>query len=396
VLILPIEEATAGVTLGMPVMHPHQPGQQLLKAGYTLDEAVLGRLRELQVPYIFVDYPGLGDLDKLLLPTLSPARAQMYHHIRNTISAIEKTAQPTVTFPDYYAVTRELVITLLQQGSHPVYMDLMSSTLGNDEVAHATAVAHLSLMLGIKLEQYLINQRKRLSPAHAREVVNLGVGGMLHDLGKAKLPKDMRKFNVLTEPQTPEQREAAESHVQLGYDMVRSGIEPSAAVAVLHHHQRYDGTGYPAVTHADRHHGPLEGDKIHIFARIIAAADLFDHLTPGANGRRRTNIEILHEIRTQHTARLDPEIARVLPAVIPPFPPGMKVKISDGTTAVVTNFAHNDPYQPTIRRLNDDGALEGDNIDLREAPHLRVASIDGVSTDGLIPERETPARKAAA
>lgn len=380
-LILPIEEATPGVTLGMPVMHPQQPGQQLLKAGYTLDEAVLGRLRELGVPYIFVDYPGLADLDKLLLPTLSPARAQMYQQIRSTIGAIEKTAHPTVTFPDYYATTRELVITLLQQGAHPVYMDLMGSTLGNDAVAHATAVAHLSLMLGIKLEQYLINQRKRLSPAHAREVVNLGVGGMLHDIGKAKLPKAIRHVSAVVDPQTPEEREAHESHVHLGYEMVRSGIEPSAAVAVLHHHQRYDGTGFPAVTHADRHHGPLSEGRIHVFARIIAAADLFDHLTPGPNGKRRQNVEILHLIRTQYADRLDPQIARILPAVIPPFPPGMKVRLSDETPAVVINFAPTDPYKPAVRRLAGDGNLEGDPIDLRETPHLHIGQIEGVSVD---------------
>ncbi len=397
-LILPIEEATPGIKLGMPVMHPQQPGQQLLKAGYTMDERVLERLRELGVPFLYVDYPGLEDVDKLLMPALSPARQQMYQQIRKTITAVERTAQPTVTFPDYYAVTRELVLTLMQNGAHPVYMDLMSANLGNDEVAHATAVAHLSLMLGIKLEQYLINQRKRLSPAHAREVVNLGVGGMLHDIGKAKLPREMRRFHVINEPQNAEEREAHESHVQLGYDMVRSGIEPSAAVAVLHHHQRFDGSGFPKVTHGDGSHAPISDTKIHIFARIIAAADLFDRLCPGPNGKRRPNLQILHEMRTTYAGMIDPEINKVLPSVIPPFPPGMKVKLSDDTIAVVTNFSHTDPFYPTVRRLAEDGqVLQGDSIDLRDARHLRVAEIDGVCTEGLIPEAHAaPAPSTAA
>src|SRR5690606_25116182 len=149
-----------------------------LKAGYTMDERVLERLRELGVPFLYVDYPGLEDVDKLLMPALSPARQQMYQQIRKTITAVERTAQPTDTFPDHYAVTRELVLTLMQRGALPVYTDMMSGSLGNEEVAQASAVAPVSLPLGSKLEQDLSNRRKRLAPAHAREVVNLGVGGM--------------------------------------------------------------------------------------------------------------------------------------------------------------------------------------------------------------------------
>src|SRR5690606_27123731 len=99
----------------MGVMNPQAPDRQLRKAGYVLDEPVLKRLRDLGIPFIYVDYPDLADLDKLLMPSLSPARQQMYLQIKTTCAAVEKTAHPTVTFPDYYAVTRELVLTLMQQ-----------------------------------------------------------------------------------------------------------------------------------------------------------------------------------------------------------------------------------------------------------------------------------------
>src|SRR4051812_4900958 len=106
VLIVPIEEATAGMTLAMNVTQPEQPDQDLLKAGYTLNDEILKRLRDKGVETIYVDYPDLGDLDKHMAAVLSPARQQVYQQIRDTIAAVQKTAQPTVSFPDYYSSTR--------------------------------------------------------------------------------------------------------------------------------------------------------------------------------------------------------------------------------------------------------------------------------------------------
>ena len=151
-LIVPLEEARAGMKLAASVTHPEQPDQDLLKAGFELRDDILLRLREIGVETIYVDYPDLGDLDKQMAGYLSPARAQVYKQIRDTIAAVQKTAKPTVSFTDYYSSTRDLVLTLMQQGDNAVYLDQMSGKLGANAVAHATAVAHLSLMLGLKLQ----------------------------------------------------------------------------------------------------------------------------------------------------------------------------------------------------------------------------------------------------
>jgi len=152
VLILPIDQAQAGVKLAMSVQHPDAPETVLLNAGYVCDAEVLKRLAEMGVTSLYVDYPGFESLDKFLAPQLSPARLKVYSHVKNTIAAIEKTAQPTVAFPDYYAATQDLVITLMQQGDNAIYLEELSNRMPSDEISHATAVAHLSLMLGIKLE----------------------------------------------------------------------------------------------------------------------------------------------------------------------------------------------------------------------------------------------------
>src|SRR5438105_13402609 len=114
VLIVPIEEAQPGMKLAMHVSHPEQPDHDLLKAGYLLDLKVIGRLRALAIPCVYVDYPGLEDLDRHLAPYLSPARQELYTQIKETITSVEKKTRPSVGFADYYATTRQLIITLLQ------------------------------------------------------------------------------------------------------------------------------------------------------------------------------------------------------------------------------------------------------------------------------------------
>lgn len=385
-LILPIEQASSGVKLATSVFHPESPDTELLKAGFVCDAAVLQRLRDMGVTALCVDYPGFEELDKYLAPQLTPSRQLIYSQIKNTIAAVEKTAQPTVGFADYYASTRDFIITLMQQGENGLFLEELCSRMPGDEVAHATSVAHLSLMLGIRLEQYLIAQRARLSVHHAREVTNLGVAGMLHDIGKTKLPKHLRLRHQVNAGEKDEDRAAWEEHPQIGFEMVRNGIEASASAAIRQHHQRFDGSGYPQL---QRTKGPpctLGGNDIHVFARFLAAADLFDRLVVDREGKRRANIVVLHLMRTKFAAWFDPQVIETMASVIPPFPPGMQVQLSDGTTAVVIDLDRDHPYEPKVRRIAS-GSLEpdGNAINLRRHKELRIVSINQVNVETMYP-----------
>jgi len=398
VLIVPLEEARNGMRLAVTVTHPDQPDQELLKAGFELRDDIIARLRSMGVEVVYVDYPDLADLDKHMAAFLSPARRQIYCQIRDTIAAVQKTAKPTVAFPDYYSSTRELVLTLMQQGQNAIYLDQMCGKLGASEVAHATAVAHLALMIGLRLENYLIQQRSRLTPSHAREVINLGVAGMLHDIGVAGLPEEVRKFSRINLPQDQVMMDEWSTHPQRGYDMLKGGVEPTASAAVLHHHQHYDGSGFPSMPAQPGEEQRNAGQRIHVFARILAVADLYDRLTIAADGKRRPNIEILHLMHTKYAGWLDPEVMRIVPTLIPPFPPGMKVTLSDGTEAVTVGINPERPYQPQVKRIKtaDPLELEPEMLDLKAAKGLEITHVGGVSAKGMILSLTAPTPKPAA
>lgn len=372
-LIVPIEEATEGMSLAAPVAHPEHPGQDLLKRGYILQSAVIKRLTDLGIGCLFVDYPGLDDLDRHLMANLSPARQTMYGQIKKAIGQSQKNAHAAISYSDYYDTTRDLITTLMEQGQHPIFLDQMSRMAG-DAVGHATSIAHLSLLMGIKLETYLIAERKRLPPGKAKGVVNIGVAGMLHDLGKTKLPASLQNHTI-ADPPDEEARAEWETHAELGYEMVHDRIEPSAASAVLNHHQRYDGNGFPRRKQNDGSEGRAAEKSIHIFARIIGAVDLYDRLCAPAKPRLpRSNLHVLHLMRTEYGSWLDPLVLKTLHEVCPPFPPGTKLVLADGSSAIVTGVDPADPYRPLVKRLVE-GAVSGDTLNLKTSgtPEIQLA-----------------------
>jgi HD-GYP domain-containing protein (c-di-GMP phosphodiesterase class II) len=374
------------MVLASPVNSPEQPDIDLLKQGFILDEKVIARLPDYGIAFVYVDYPGLDDLDRHLAPNLSPARQKMYQQMKQTIGAAQRRTNAGIPYMDYYQTSRELVLTLLSQGQHPVFMDHLSR-LGTDAVGHATAVAHLSLLLGIKLERYLIAERTRLPASHAKEVVNLGVAGMLHDMGKMRLPEDVRHFTEAEPPEDPEQLKVWQSHSRESYEMIHDGLEPTASVAILHHHQHFDGTGFPPQRHKDGTVTTFAEKKIHVFSRIVHAANLYDRLATPLKGPKRTNLEVLHLMRTRHAGWVDPAVLQAVHLLCPPFPPGIAVTLSDGTRGVVVQIDPTNVYRPVIRRYVDDGmTLATESIHLKDQPELSVASISGVSVEGMLPE----------
>lgn len=131
------------------------------------------------------------------------------------------------------------------------------------------------------------------------QIERIHISGILHDVGKIGVPEA-----VLCKPGhlTDEEFDAIKQHPQIGYDILCDipSLE-DVLPGVLHHHERYDGRGYP--------HG-LSGDDIPMMARIIGVADTFDAMSSNRAYRSKLSRDVvLAEIRKCAGSQFDPAVA---------------------------------------------------------------------------------------
>ncbi|MGZ8701295.1 MAG: bifunctional diguanylate cyclase/phosphohydrolase [Gaiellaceae bacterium] len=154
--------------------------------------------------------------------------------------------------------------------------ELKRLAAGPDKAARYRAAASLAKAVDAR-DTYTGSHSERVGELVARVATRLGLdaeqveltrfAGSLHDLGKLAIPEEiLRKPGTLTDSE----RLVLERHPQIGFRMLDSlGVDPVADL-VLHHHERWDGTGYP---------DGLRGEQIPLGARIIFVTDAYDAMT---------------------------------------------------------------------------------------------------------------------
>ncbi|HEY2940617.1 MAG TPA: diguanylate cyclase [Gaiellaceae bacterium] len=181
---------------------------------------------------------------------------------------------------------------------------------GPDRAARFRAAASLARAVDAR-DVYTGSHSQRVAELAARTARRLGLpdedieltrlAASLHDLGKLAVPEEiLRKPGPLTDPE----RIVLERHPQIGFRMLESlGVDP-VADWVLHHHERWDGSGYP---------DGLPGAQIPLGARIIFVADAYDAMTSERVYRRRVApSEAIAELERCAGTQFDPEIVSAL------------------------------------------------------------------------------------
>jgi HD-GYP domain-containing protein (c-di-GMP phosphodiesterase class II) len=179
----------------------------------------------------------------------------------------------------------------------------------DDTGQHTRRVGRLSALIGAELgmppEQHLL----------------LGQAAALHDVGKIGIPD-----GILLKPGrlTPEEFERMKAHTTVGAGILAGRNFPLLEMAeeiAISHHERWDGSGYPAGT---------SGTSIPLVGRIVAVADVFDALTHARPYKEAWGVaEALSEIRRQSSAQFDPEVVDAFLQVLP-------AAIADADTGAVT------------------------------------------------------------
>jgi putative nucleotidyltransferase with HDIG domain len=184
--------------------------------------------------------------------------------------------------------------------------ELKRLAAGPDKAARYRAAASLAKAVDAR-DTYTGSHSERVSELAARVAKRVGLdpehveltrlAGSLHDLGKLAIPEEiLRKPGALTDSE----RLVLERHPQIGFRMLDSlGVDPVADL-VLHHHERWDGAGYP---------DGLEGEEIPLGARIIFVTDAYDAMTSDRVYRpRRSPESALAELVRCAGTQFDPGI----------------------------------------------------------------------------------------
>ena len=185
-------------------------------------------------------------------------------------------------------LNREIVATQREVIST---MGAIGETRSRETGAHVKRVAEYSKLLALKagLSQEVAEELKMASP--------------MHDIGKVAIPD-----SILNKPGklTDEEFEIMQTHAELGFEMLRHSNQrllQSAAIVANEHHEKWDGSGYP---------NQLSGEKIHIFGRITAIADVFDALGHDRVYKKAWDLEdILSLLEREKGKHFDPNLVNI-------------------------------------------------------------------------------------
>jgi HD-GYP domain-containing protein (c-di-GMP phosphodiesterase class II) len=171
----------------------------------------------------------------------------------------------------------------------------------------------------------------------------LGLGLLLHDIGKLVIPAEiMLKPGRLT----ADEMEIVRQHPQAGLDMLeRETVSPLTRVAVIGHHERHDGGGYPA---------GKRGDALHQHAQIAAIADVYDAVSSmRIYQARRPTHEAWELVMSLAGTAFPLELVEVFKETVAPYPAGVAVELSDGRRGLVERVSRQHVTRPSVRVTHD-------------------------------------------
>lgn len=317
-LIVPIENLQPGMKVAGDVLG--DGGQLLLARGARLSHQRIESLRRYGILSIKVLLPSdEEEADEALVPSNIALK------VRRQIREIYDFARSKKALPEevLYEVTEEItsIIEGIFSASNLVFSD-MKHLANYDEYTYEHS--WMATLFSLALMRVAAEEGLVVYPDFQTRL-DLGIGALLHDIGKMRiLPEILNKPG----PLSAEEWEIMKMHPQWGWEMVRKNptIMPLARGIVLHHHQRWDGTGY----------GPasgilLKGGEIPEVVRLVTIADTYDALISDRPYRPAfLPAEALEILKEEAGTKLDPNLAPLMSEIAVDYPTGCVVISRDG------------------------------------------------------------------
>jgi len=235
-------------------------------------------------------------------------------------------------------------------GEQDVAIRLLSEKAGEETALHSLNCTVLSLLLA-------------KACGVAADLREIGIGALLHDIGKIELPDRLRWRD---QNFSGAERKLFQEHVAYGNGLAeRMGLSTDARSIIAQHHEHADGSGYP---------GGLRGEQMSAGARIVSLVNQYDNLcNPGNPAAALTPHDALAVMFARMRGQFDAATMAIFIRMMGVYPPGSTVQLTDGRYALSVSVNAARPLKPRV--IVHDPAVPTEDalvIDLEQAGDLGV------------------------
>ncbi len=323
-----------GAILAQPIYN--ERGNILIQRDMHLTSTMIKRLINQGITYVYIKDETSSSVEvESAIP--NKLRVEATAIIKNTFDALKGNSLTEKSYilenrgEQLSAVVKDIVGEMKNSDEA---VSLLTDILISDDYTfqHSLNVTIYSLAIGTKL---------KLSE---KELADLGVGAMMHDIGKIFIDKDiLQKADRLTD----EEFIVMKSHTQLGFDFIRKMTDLPAVIAhcAYQHHERLDGSGYPR---------GIAGNEIHKYAKIIGIADVFDAITSNRVYREamlpHIGLEILY---AGAVSIFDKDMVEAFKSSIVAYPNGLTIELNDHRIGIVVKQNNHICDRPIIEIIDE-------------------------------------------
>lgn len=357
--LVSIKVLKAGMVMARTIWN--EGGHPLIQKDVVVTEAIIHRLKDLNVQYVYIkdDLSKDIEIDDVLTPT---ERNNAITKIKNSFNQVKGLKQTDAVH--VLDKNSKVLAGLIDD----ILMSVLSSKEMLTVLTDAFVFDEFLFQHSLQVSLYSLAIAKELGYT-AEEMKQIGIGALLHDVGKLVIPQEiLKKSGKLTS----EEMEIVKKHTNYGFDILRNLHTISLLVAhcAYQHHERLDGSGYPR---------GIKGDEIQPYAKIIMVADVFDSMTnKRVHEEKLLPYHCLQVINYGRGKLFDEEVVDALNKCVVHYPNGSVVLLSDGRRGVVAKQNLEHSSKPYIRIFEENNHLITPtyHINLMEQKDLSIVKIE--------------------
>lgn len=355
-----IDSIKEGMKLAKPLLGKND--ELLLNKGVVLFSSYVSKIKQQGYNGIYIE----DELSKEIeIPDIidEKIRFEAVRSVKNVFLNIEEgKGIPRHIYRSLTDIIDNIVDSILENKAALVnIIDLKA--FDNYTFYHCVNVCILSIVIG---KAFDLNKK---------QLYNLGMTAILHDIGKTFIHKEILNKN---EKLSDGEFEIIKTHSLKGYCYVKDNFDVPAVsyVGILQHHEKYDGSGYPM---------GIEGEKISLFGRIVSVSDVYDAITSDRPYRKALpSFEAIEYIMGNSGIAFDPAITKVFTQKIAPYPVGTSVCLSNNMTGLVVENYQDCCTRPKLKIfMHGDKEVAPYYIDLKnDCNSLRIVITGTATTPG--------------